>query len=126
MIEVLDANETLGTLADQDAGPRGMFVEFFGRPASTHKAIARLAERTGAAIAVMGMQKIGGLLEYKFRVMDIIRPEDYADHAEATHAITQRFTTAVEQMVRLDPVQYFWLHRRWKHQPAIVEAKKAA
>lgn len=126
MIEVLAAKETLCTLADQDAGPRGMFVEFFGRPASTHKAIARMAERTGAVIAVVGMQKIGGLLEYKWRVMDMIRPEDYADHAEATHAITQRFTAAVEQMVRLDPVQYFWLHRRWKHQPATVEVKKAA
>src|SRR5262249_47724004 len=33
----------LATLADQDAGPRGLFVDFFGRPASTHKAVALLS-----------------------------------------------------------------------------------
>jgi KDO2-lipid IV(A) lauroyltransferase len=32
-------------------------------------------------------------------------------------AVTQRFTTALERMVRKAPEQYFWLHRRWKHQP---------
>ena len=34
---------TIATLGDQDAGPRGLFVNFFNRPASTHKAIALLA-----------------------------------------------------------------------------------
>src|SRR5207247_4659754 len=103
-----------------------LFVNFFGRPASTHKAIARLAERTGAIITVVGMQKTGGLLEYTIRVMDVIRPEEYAGRSDATLAITQRFTTAVEQMIRLDPVQYFWLHRRWKHQPPAAAHSKAA
>jgi len=31
--------------------------------------------------------------------------------------MTQRFTTALERMIRKHPEQYFWLHRRWKHQP---------
>jgi KDO2-lipid IV(A) lauroyltransferase len=126
MNEILDANETLCTLGDQNAGTHGMFVDFFGRPASTHKAIARLAQRSGAVIAVVGMQKTGGLLEYTLRVMDIIRPEEFADHADATRAITQGFTSAVERMVRLDPVQYFWLHRRWKHQPPEAAKRRAA
>ena len=43
MVEVLRAKGVLSFLADQDAGPRGVYVEFFGRPASTHKAIALLA-----------------------------------------------------------------------------------
>ncbi len=126
MNEVLANNETLCTLGDQDAGVNGMFVDFFGRPASTHKAIARLAQRTGAVIAVVGFQKTGGLLEYKIRLMDLIRPEDFENHADATFAITQRFTTAIERMICLDPVQYFWLHRRWKHQPPVATQRKAA
>ena len=40
MRDVLKNNGLLVTLADQDAGPRGLFVDFFGRPASTHKAVA--------------------------------------------------------------------------------------
>ena len=43
MLAVLRDGGVLSFLADQDAGERGMFVEFFGRPASTHKAIALLA-----------------------------------------------------------------------------------
>src|SRR4051812_2298821 len=36
--EVLGTGGTIATLGDQDAGQRGQFVQFFGRPASTHKA----------------------------------------------------------------------------------------
>src|SRR5262249_46712589 len=43
MQELLDGGGVIATLADQDAGQRGLFVEFFGRPASTHKAVALMA-----------------------------------------------------------------------------------
>jgi KDO2-lipid IV(A) lauroyltransferase len=41
-------------------------------------------------------------------------------------AITRRFSTALEQLVRLAPEQYFWLHRRWKHQPQAKGKKRKA
>ena len=34
---LLEQGAVIATLADQDAGPKGMFVEYFGRPASTYK-----------------------------------------------------------------------------------------
>jgi Kdo2-lipid IVA lauroyltransferase/acyltransferase len=37
--------------------------------------------------------------------------------------MTQRLTGGLERLGRRHPEQYFWLHRRWKHQP---KAKKAA
>ena len=40
---ILSAGARMGTLADQDAGRAVVFVEFFGRPASTHKAMALMA-----------------------------------------------------------------------------------
>jgi KDO2-lipid IV(A) lauroyltransferase len=126
MRAVLDAGGTLCTLADQDAGERGMFVDFFGRPASTHKAIAFLAQRTGALIIVVGAQNVGGLLNYALRVTDIIDAHDYARQAGALIAMTQRITAGVERLVRYDPRQYFWLHRRWKSQPQPTRAKKVA
>src|SRR6266404_444301 len=43
MQALLDRGGVIATLADQDAGQRGLFVDFFGRPASTHKAIALMA-----------------------------------------------------------------------------------
>jgi len=56
----------------------------------------------------------------------VIFPEDYDGKPDATRAITQRFTAALERLVRLAPEQYFWLHRRWKHQPQVRKGKKAA
>jgi KDO2-lipid IV(A) lauroyltransferase len=40
-------------------------------------------------------------------------------------AITQRYTAALERLVRRHPEQYFWLHRRWKHQPPARRVKAA-
>ena len=39
-------------LGDQDAGSSGLFVDFFGRPASTHKSICLLALEYQALICV--------------------------------------------------------------------------
>ena len=52
MVEVLQGKRVLSFLADQDAGPRGLFVDFFGQPASTHKAIALLAIEHQALVCV--------------------------------------------------------------------------
>jgi KDO2-lipid IV(A) lauroyltransferase len=125
MREILADGGTLCTLADQDAGPGGLFVDFFGRPASTHKGIAHLALRTNAVVIVGGVKRAGGLLQYSRHVTDIIYPEEYANHHDAVRALTERMTAAVEQFVRLDPCQYFWLHRRWKHQPSPSAVKAA-
>jgi len=40
--------------------------------------------------------------------------------------MTERFTAALERMIREHPEQYFWLHRRWKHQPKERARKKVA
>ena len=123
---VLAKGGVLCTLADQDAGPDGLFVDFFGRPASTHKAIAALALWSRALILVMGLENTGGFLQYTLRLTDVIQPEEYAGKARAAVAITQRITHGVERLVRHDPGQYLWLHRRWKHQPGDKKGKQAA
>jgi len=56
---VLAAGGAIATLGDQDAGARGQFVDFFGRPASTHKAIALLALEYNATMVVIGSPRNG-------------------------------------------------------------------
>ena len=117
--------EHLGVVGDQDAGARGLFVNFFNRPASTFKAIALLSLEYQAPILVMGATRAGNNLEYHLHLGDAIFPEEYAQRSDAVIAITERYTQALEKMIRQFPEQYFWLHRRWKHQPK-VRQKKAA
>jgi KDO2-lipid IV(A) lauroyltransferase len=118
MTEVLGTGGILGTLADQDAGQRGLFVDFFGRPASTHKAIALMALEQQVPILVTGTYKVAEPLCYKIVIQDVIYPEEFAERRDAVKAMTQRFTTSLEQLIRQAPEQYFWVHNRWKHQPA--------
>ncbi len=126
----LAAGGKMATLADQDAGPKGVFVDFFGRPASTHKAVALMAIEFGALVVVTGVPRVSragratlppprGMEEtyYAVEVEDVIDPRDYAGRTDAVKAITARYTAALERLVRRHPEQYFWLHRRWKHQP---------
>jgi len=124
--EALSNGHVLGAMADQDAGPRGVFVDFFGRPASTFKSVALLSLEHNVPIGVVGLYKVGPGMKYQGVYGDLIYPAEYQDRPDAIHAITQRFTTALEEIVRQAPEQYFWLHRRWKHQPKVKAAKKAA
>ncbi len=138
----LRAGGKVATLADQDAGPRGVFVDFFGRPASTHKAIALMAMEFDAVMVVIGVPRVrradypqradfdpGSALAplfYAVRCMDVIDPREYASDPNAVKAITARYTSALERLIREYPEQYFWLHRRWKHQPKVRKSKQAA
>ncbi|MGL4550595.1 MAG: lysophospholipid acyltransferase family protein, partial [Gemmataceae bacterium] len=107
-----------------DAGPRGEFVTFFGRPASTYKSLALLSLRHDAVILVLGAARVGPRIDYRVYLEDVIDPGEYADRPDAVRAITQRFTAGLEAMARRHPEQYFWLHRRWKHRPK--ERRQAA
>lgn len=124
MERILREGGALATVADQDAGQRGVFVEFFGRPASTHKAVALMAIEHNVLMVVAGARKADGM--YHMDIADVIAPEEYAGHPGAVKLITQRFTRALETLVRKAPEQYFWVHRRWKHQPLPPRNKRAA
>ncbi len=132
----------VATLADQDAGPRGVFVDFFGRPASTHKAIALMAMEFDAVMVVIGVPRVSRAdyaqradfdagsalapLFYAVKCADVIDPREYVGDPNAVKLITARYTAALERLIRDHPEQYFWLHRRWKHQPKVKGAKQAA
>jgi KDO2-lipid IV(A) lauroyltransferase len=126
MHQLLEEGHILGAMCDQDAGPRGVFVDFFGRPASTHKSIALLSLEHNVPVGVVGLYKVGPGMRYQGVYGDLIYPEEYAGKPDAVRAITQRFTTALEEIVRLAPEQYFWLHRRWKHAPPVRKHGRAA
>ena len=122
--KLLKAAGVIAPLADQDAGQRGLYVDFFGRPASTHKAVALMAIEHQVLMVVVGTPKLDG--KYQIWPIDVIDPIDYEESPDAIRAITQRFTTGLERLIREAPDQYFWVHRRWKHQPQVRAKKKAA
>ncbi len=126
MLAVLRSGGVLSFLADQDAGERGMFVDFFGRPASTHKAIALLAIEHEAPVAVGYARRVGPGFRYEVGCTELIEPSELTGTPDDARLLTQRYTTALEQIIRRDPDQYLWLHRRWKHQPRSKKTRPGA
>jgi KDO2-lipid IV(A) lauroyltransferase len=114
---VIDGGGGLCFIADQDAGRKGLFVDFFGRRASTYKSIGLLAIQKRVPIVVGYAARVRPGFHYRVGVERIIQPEEWATAADPLPWITQQFTTALEATIRRWPEQYLWVHRRWKHRP---------
>ncbi len=120
--EALGRNEAVSMVCDQDAGGRGMFVDFFGRPASTFKSIGLMAMQFDSPIAVVCCKRLGCRFRFEVFTQRVIHPAEWAGQDDPLRWITQEYTSALEQAVRENPEQYFWVHRRWKHQPKVRKA----
>jgi len=119
VLESLRAGRVVGILGDQDAREAGVFVDFFGRPASTARGPALLAIRAGARLVVAVSRRLsGGRPRYAvdFESVDVPRTGDIR---RDVRALTQAYTSRLENFIREAPEQYFWLHRRWKTLPSL-------
>ncbi len=122
---ILEEGKMLAFIGDQDAGRKGLFVDFFGRPASTYKSIGLLAILTGCPIVVGYARRQGKLARYDVGVQRVIHPHEWEQQDDPLRWITQTYTYAIEEMVRHAPEQYLWIHRRWKSQPRESKANRS-
>ena len=124
MPRIMAQGSTLGFIADQDSGKKGIFVDFFGRKASTYKSIGLVALTYNVPIVVGYSRRVGNRFFFEMGVSRIIFPHEWADKDDPLMWITAEYTKAIETFVREDPTQYWWLHRRWKTRPK-EERRKA-
>jgi Kdo2-lipid IVA lauroyltransferase/acyltransferase len=104
----IDQNSTRGL---------GVFVDFFGVPASTNTGMARIALRTDAPIVPVFIVREGRSARHVVHVLPILQVERTGDPADDVRHNTQRFTAVFEEMVRRHPDQWLWMHKRWKTRP---------
>lgn len=115
--EVIGRGGALCFIADQDAGRKGLFVDFFGRPASTYKSIGLLAMAKRVPVVVGCAARTRPGFHYRLEVERMIWPEEWDGQPDPLLWITQTFSHALEAAIRRYPEQYLWMHRRWKHRP---------
>src|SRR5690606_26149235 len=106
--DVLDAGGVVSFIADQNAGTKGLFVDFFGRKASTYKSIGLLAMRYRAPIIIGYSRRPDDQFRFRIGVNDIIYPHQWDSADDPLRYITQRYTRAIEDFIREDPGQYLW------------------
>ena len=124
ILQVLANNGTMTLLADQYAGTKGCWVEFFGRPASAHKAIALLSLDNDATVVTASGTRRDEPLHFELKVTATADPRDTSGDLGTIKSLTQWYTTRLEEMIREKPGQYWWLHRRWKDRRKKRKAKK--
>lgn len=112
----LKKGKILGFLADQDAGPGGAFLDFFGRRASTPMGPAVFAKKFHSPIvpAFILRQPDG---RHKVIIGEIMRYEDHGDSDKDLFELTARMTKILENVIRDNPTQWLWFQKRWNTPP---------
>lgn len=113
MLRSLKANKALWFAPDQNFGHKGsVFADFFGIPAATNTATARLARITGAVVVPFFMRRLeqGGYLVELLPALEGFPCGDDVKDAQTINRV-------IENAVRQAPEQYFWMHRRFKDRP---------
>jgi KDO2-lipid IV(A) lauroyltransferase len=112
IFKTLQENRLVGVLMDQHAGRRkGIAVPFFGRPAWTTPVIAEMAMKFRVPV-IPAFARRNGDDGYDL----VIAPHFFleGDGPDAVRDNTARLNRIIEEAVRRDPAQWFWVHRRWR------------
>jgi KDO2-lipid IV(A) lauroyltransferase len=120
----LRSGRAVGLLADQDAGEGGVFVPFFGRDASCEASPAALARHTNSPIVLCAaFRETDG----SHRVILEVVPRVVGATAEESDAATlTRIYSRLEELIRENPSQWLWMHRRWKTRPPKAAAAESS
>lgn len=116
--EHLEAGHNLGIVFDQNVQRhQALFVDWFGTPAATTGLIAKYAIKYKLPLVIVSVQN---LPERRYRIRTTIRDfnEIYMNKemsaAVKELTITEKISKDIQEQIMFDPVQWFWLHKRWK------------
>ncbi|MFO0036090.1 MAG: lysophospholipid acyltransferase family protein [Planctomycetota bacterium] len=121
--KVLDDGGIIAILGDQHAGTKGCWVDFLGRPAACHKAVALFTLESEAPMMVSYCRHTDRPFHFEVGCTGIVDPHDMPDELRDVKSLTQWYNDRMAQAIAIAPAQYWWLHRRWKEKP-VRQTKK--
>lgn len=116
-LKALKKGAAVALIVDQNMKrSRGIFVDFFGRPACTTPGLAYLSAVSGTPVLPVYLLRESDGRRHRLHIGPPIEPPpDRRD--ETIRAYTQRYTRILEDIIRAHPDQWTWLHHRWRTQP---------
>lgn len=111
MIAALKAGEHVSMLSDQKLN-EGESIPFFGRPAMTAPAGARLALKYHVPFVPVRVERIDGTY-FRVTYFPPLTPNVKGDIHAQTKDLLKQMNRHLESWIRARPEQWFWLHRRW-------------
>lgn len=115
LLRGLKKGDVIGMVSDQDAGKKGMFVNFFGRPTSSHTGSFVMAQKFGCEIILSFIVRTHGPYNELYLEAPYTIPADSGE--EGIRKGLERYTDVLEKYVRAHPEQWLWPHKRWKSTP---------
>jgi len=110
---LLANNELVGLVSDQNAGNKGLFVDFFGSKVSAFKGPGLFALRTGCKIIPVFIVR-KGYEKHRGFICPAVEIKPTGDAGKDIVAYTQAYTKIIEEFVDKYPDHWFWIHKRWK------------
>ena len=120
---VLDSGGILTLLGDQHAGTKGCWIEFLGRPAACHKAVA-LFTLSGQAPMMVSYCKHLGPMKFEIGCTGVADPMELPDELRDVTSLTQWYNDRMGDAIYAEPDQFWWVHRRWKEKPVRKTRKR--
>jgi KDO2-lipid IV(A) lauroyltransferase len=119
LIRLFRQGGALGILIDQDTKVQGVFVPFFGELAFTPRAVGDLALRFGATVAVGTSHRRGPHRGdgHELTVVEVPYDPAAADRDAEVERLTAACAALQEAAIRGNPVEWVWMHERWKTRP---------
>lgn len=118
MVKILRSGEVLGLLLDLNTlDDEGIFVDFFGVPASTNFVVAKLALRTQSPILPLFAPWDATRGKYLLQLHPPVTVERTGNEDEDVRRLTAKLTQIIEEQIRRYPEQWLWVHKRWKTRP---------
>jgi KDO2-lipid IV(A) lauroyltransferase len=121
--EVLDGGGILALLGDQHAGTKGCWIDFLGRPAACHKAVALFTLSGNAPMMVSYCRHTDRPMHFEIGCTGVADPLDMPAELRDVTRLTQWYNDRMEDAIQDHPEQYWWVHRRWKEKPVRITKK---
>ncbi|MBN8550277.1 MAG: lysophospholipid acyltransferase family protein [Deltaproteobacteria bacterium] len=109
IIRALKRGGGIAALIDQDTNVSSGFANFFGSPAKTPLALLSLGQKLGCRICTLFLLREG---PSHYRIVC-----SALDSSKDVLSILQDFNGVLENLVRLNPEQWPWFHKRWRTRP---------
>ncbi|MDR0932049.1 MAG: lysophospholipid acyltransferase family protein [Victivallales bacterium] len=115
ILRAASAGRNITMLIDQHASSKeGIVCDFFGHPARIHMTPALLHLKTGIPIIPeLNRRKAGNNFEFEIVYGDLIRYVPTGDKQHDIQTICQMCASALEKLIKEDPVQWLWAPRHW-------------
>lgn len=106
--QFIRAGGGVGVLIDQHAGDAGLWCPFFNRLASTTTLPAMLALRTSGWLVPAAVYT-DGVAKWRCVIGKGTKAE-----GQTVEAVTVKINHLLEDQIRVQPEDWFWVHNRWK------------